>query len=522
LTTERNLPDLNDLRRRLTDEQRAILSAIWEHYRDRDGRILRRALHQRFGKQLVRASLEQLGGSIAFEFPEGGRETYGLTFLGILLTDQGEESEQLLVRYLDYVRGRFVSDPEIERLQGQEIEAALGLSAQQSHLLRLLIHFGHLWGNAASLGPGEWSVGVPYDIEDLPSVQDLWAYVRTRALKDYDPAVPVNDSHRIRFLLSRAQIEGKADELQFKSEAGKHDQIDEPSRPMKWDVFICHASEDKRDLVDPLASALKKRGASVWYDRWVLNIGDSLRRSIDEGLRESRFGVVVLSVAFFAKNWPKWELDGLVQREVEGRKVILPIWHKVGHEEVARYSLPLADRVAGSTEEGVDRLADRLMQIIKATSSEPQATMDRVGTPASPVVLEITYTKLHISQSLHRYGLKVLLGLSNPPAKEGFRLRLLWPSEVRVVEVGGLVEGQTLHESGIAYREFILDSSNTVYPGERIEVFGPGKSPRLIYEFDDKIYDTVEHLGRMLRWSLYFRDQLPVTGEVDFRDLNFY
>ena len=220
-----NSVGLDDLRRRLTDEQRAILSAIWEHYRDRDRWILRRALHQRFGKQLVRSSLEQLGGSIFFESQEAGREVYCLTFLGILLTDQGEETEELLTRYLDYIRGHFVSDPEIEKFEGKEIEIALGLSAQQSDLLRLLIHFGHFWGNTASLGKGEWSVGVPYDIDDLPSVQDLRAYVRTRALKDYDPAVPVNDSDRIRFLLSRAQIEGEANELQFKNEADKHHQI---------------------------------------------------------------------------------------------------------------------------------------------------------------------------------------------------------------------------------------------------------------------------------------------------------
>ena len=133
----------------------------------------------------------------------------------------------------------------------------------------------------------------------------------------------------------------------------------------KWDVFICHASEDKEQVLEPLAEALRTKGLKVWYDRWVLTIGDSLRRSIDEGLRESRFGVVILSPAFFVKNWPQWELDGLVQREIGGQKVILPVWHNVSRVEVAKYSLPLADRVAGSTAEGIEALADELLQAIK-------------------------------------------------------------------------------------------------------------------------------------------------------------
>ena len=50
----------------------------------------------------------------------------------------------------------------------------------------------------------------------------------------------------------------------------------------EWDAFICHASEDKDSAVEPLAKALRARGLRVWYDRWTLNIGDSLRRRIDE------------------------------------------------------------------------------------------------------------------------------------------------------------------------------------------------------------------------------------------------
>ncbi len=58
-----------------------------------------------------------------------------------------------------------------------------------------------------------------------------------------------------------------------------------------YDVFISHASEDKDEVVRPLATALQRSGLKVWYDEFELRIGDSLRRKIDQGLAGSRFGL---------------------------------------------------------------------------------------------------------------------------------------------------------------------------------------------------------------------------------------
>ena len=90
---------------------------------------------------------------------------------------------------------------------------------------------------------------------------------------------------------------------------------------MGWDVFICHASEDKEFFVEPLSLSLRERGLKVWYDSFSLTLGDNLRRSIDKGLAESNFGIVVLSPTFFQKKWPSYELNGLTHREMEGKKV---------------------------------------------------------------------------------------------------------------------------------------------------------------------------------------------------------
>lgn len=133
-----------------------------------------------------------------------------------------------------------------------------------------------------------------------------------------------------------------------------------------FDVFISHATEDKDEVVRPLANALVGEGLRVWYDEFELRLGDSLRRKIDAGLAKSRFGVVVLSHSFFAKNWPQYELDGLVTREMTGEQVILPLWHRITKSEVIAKSPSLADKVARSTADfTIEELASEIADVIK-------------------------------------------------------------------------------------------------------------------------------------------------------------
>ena len=133
---------------------------------------------------------------------------------------------------------------------------------------------------------------------------------------------------------------------------------------MKYDVFISHAGEDKVEVARPLAAELEIAGLVVWLDECQLTIGDSLRRSIDIGLSESRFGVVVLSPAFFSKEWPNKELDGLVARENSSAKVILPVWHNINASEIARFSPLLAGKVAVSTGRGIENVAREIMRAV--------------------------------------------------------------------------------------------------------------------------------------------------------------
>ncbi|PTQ87069.1 TIR domain-containing protein [Agitococcus lubricus] len=138
----------------------------------------------------------------------------------------------------------------------------------------------------------------------------------------------------------------------------------------EWDVFISHASEDKSDVVRPLAEALARRGLRVWYDEYTLKLGNSIRREIDRGLTSSRFGIVVLSPSFMQKEWPQKELDFLVSVDDARSRRILPVWHNLNAKQVQDHFPLLADRIAVTTDAGISAIADKMVEAIVATQDD--------------------------------------------------------------------------------------------------------------------------------------------------------
>ena len=135
----------------------------------------------------------------------------------------------------------------------------------------------------------------------------------------------------------------------------------------KYDFFISHASEDKEEFVKPLAETLESMGIRVWYDEFSLKVGDSLTKSIDQGLINSKFGVIVLSKAFMKKQWTNYEFKSLVSREMHhGEKVILPIWHEISKNDVMAFSPHLADKVAlNSSTQTIEEIASDLKDVLE-------------------------------------------------------------------------------------------------------------------------------------------------------------
>lgn len=126
--------------------------------------------------------------------------------------------------------------------------------------------------------------------------------------------------------------------------------IFESNSEEEYDVFVSHATEDKESFSDEFVLILQEKyNLKVWYDVVSIKWGDSIRTEIDKGLKKSKFGVVVLSRSYISKYWTNYELEGLFQRESNGGKLILPIWHNITKQEVQNFSPSLAGKMAMST-----------------------------------------------------------------------------------------------------------------------------------------------------------------------------
>jgi hypothetical protein len=115
---------------------------------------------------------------------------------------------------------------------------------------------------------------------------------------------------------------------------------------MSYDAFISYASEDKEQFVKPLFKFLKNLGINSWFDEVSLEVGKSIRQSIDKGLKETKYGIIIFSKNFFNKNWTNYELNGFITRYNNGENLIIPIWYEISKEEVSKFSPSLADLYA--------------------------------------------------------------------------------------------------------------------------------------------------------------------------------
>jgi hypothetical protein len=145
-----------------------------------------------------------------------------------------------------------------------------------------------------------------------------------------------------------------------------------------FDIFVSYASEDRAAIARPLAEALRDHGHRVFFDEFELVAGAHLSATIDAGLARARWGVVILSPAFFAKRWPKQELESLTTRETRtGQDLILPVWHGVDERDVAHFSPALADRVAISSADGIEVIVAKLERAVQRRALTSGSTTRR-------------------------------------------------------------------------------------------------------------------------------------------------
>ena len=91
-------------------------------------------------------------------------------------------------------------------------------------------------------------------------------------------------------------------------------------------VFLSHASEDKDRFVLDFARQLCENGIDVWLDQWEMKPGDSLVDKIfDEGLKDARAVIIVLSTVSVQKPWVREELNASVVNRISRGTKLIPV-----------------------------------------------------------------------------------------------------------------------------------------------------------------------------------------------------
>jgi TIR domain len=91
-------------------------------------------------------------------------------------------------------------------------------------------------------------------------------------------------------------------------------------------VFLSHASEDKDRFVVNFARQLRENGVDVWLDQWEMKPGDSLVDKIfEEGLKNARAVIIVLSGVSVQKPWVREELNASVVNRISRGIKLIPV-----------------------------------------------------------------------------------------------------------------------------------------------------------------------------------------------------
>jgi len=282
------------------------------------------------------------------------------------------------------------------------------------------------------------------------------------------------------------------------------------SQEARFDVFISHASEDKDEFVRPLAAELTRLGFRVWYDELTLRLGDSLRHAIDGGLATSDYGVVVVSHAFFSKKWPQAELDGLFARETAGRKVILPVWHKISLKEVLQYSPLMAGKLAAPTNNGVGFVAARIFEVIRPNIPLPPISTS--GNLAKNRTFSSSHTGGHYQIDLgkrHRYLREHILKINLRQMAEfyGFEKVALLEAYERGEDEFSTQSIKALRDFFFISREYLEDGTSAIFDTVDNVCHADGCAKLINQGFDPYLLCLNEERQKLWAWPVFHKEE---------------
>ena len=167
--------------------------------------------------------------------------------------------------------------------------------------------------------------------------------------------------------------------------------------------FICHATEDKNDIVVPLVKSLESLGLNLWYDL-LMSIGDEINDEIHKGLKMAKFGVLVFSPNFFLpkKDYPRTEMGALNYKKNEGECYLFPVYYKIDPDAARKKTKSIGNPIGRIiTKENVGTVAKEIYDLAEEyrlrseKSEKPIKNLMDVGTtkPVALIIDKATFKK---------------------------------------------------------------------------------------------------------------------------------
>lgn len=139
--------------------------------------------------------------------------------------------------------------------------------------------------------------------------------------------------------------------------------VKQSKTPEKYDLFLCHAWDDRKGVARELSDKLTAMGVSVWFSEKDLPLGSTMLREIDKGLAKSRAGIVLVTPAFLKRV----ENEGVAEKELSAllaKDRLVPIVHNTTYDELRNVSPLLGSRSGLDTnEDSMDEIAAKLAEL---------------------------------------------------------------------------------------------------------------------------------------------------------------
>jgi TIR domain len=98
-------------------------------------------------------------------------------------------------------------------------------------------------------------------------------------------------------------------------------------------AFLSYSFDD-RETAKKIAHALMAHGVATWWAEWEIQMGDSLRQKIDDGLSKCTHFLVLLTSGSIHKPWVNQEMDAGLVRRIIGAARFIPLRYGLSTKEL--------------------------------------------------------------------------------------------------------------------------------------------------------------------------------------------